>query len=73
MIQLARPIVTTIANIVFRSFVLLDLKSGDGQRAETVIPTGRNFGLVEWIKRSISERRKLYRIDWVQKLELVMA
>ena len=43
------------ANIVFCCFVFLDLKSGDGRTdgrttcAKTMIPTGRDFGLVEWI------------------------
>ena len=52
MIHSARPIVTPVANIVFCCFVFLDLKSGDGRMdkcAKTMIPTGRNFGLAEWI------------------------
>ena len=41
-------------------FVLLDLKSGDGRTdvrttcAKTRIPTGRDFGLAEWIKKKVS-------------------
>ena len=52
MIHSARPIVTPVANIVF-----LDLKSGDGRTdewttcAKTMIPTGRDFGLVAWINK----------------------
>ena len=48
---LARPIVMPVANIVYCCFVFLDLKSGDGQTtcAKTMIPTGRNLGLPEWI------------------------
>ena len=51
MIHSARPIVTPVANIIFSCFVLLDLKSGDGRTtcAKTRIPTGRDFGLAEWI------------------------
>ena len=50
MIHSDRPIV---ANIVFCCFVFLDLKSGDGRTtwAKTMIPTGRDFGLVEWINK----------------------
>ena len=53
MIHSARPIVTLIANIVFCWVVLLDLKSGDGRTtcAKTIIPTGHDFGLAEWIKK----------------------
>ena len=51
MIHSARPIVTPVENIVFRCFVFLDLKSGDGRTAcaKTMIRTGRDFGLAEWI------------------------
>ena len=53
----ARP---TVANIVFCCFVFLNLKSGEGRgRAygrttcvKTMIPTGRDFGLAEWIKKT---------------------
>ena len=42
-----------VANIVFCCFVLLDLKSGDvrmdGQNVQKQFPTGRDFGLAEWI------------------------
>ena len=59
MIHSARPIVTPVANIVFCCFVFLDLKSGDGRGrtdgrttcAKTMIPTGHDFGLAEWIKK----------------------
>ena len=44
MIHSARPVVMPVANIVFCFFVFLDLKSGDGR-----IPTGRDFGLAEWM------------------------
>ena len=51
MIHSARPIVLPVANIDFCYFVFLDLKSGDGRItcAKTIIPTGRDFGLAEWI------------------------
>ena len=51
MIHSARPIVSLVANIVFCSFILLDLKSGDGRKtcAQTKIPTVRDCGLAEWI------------------------
>ena len=58
MIHSDRPIVTPVANSVFCCFVFLDLKSGDGWTdgradvrtcAKTIIPTGRDFGLAEWI------------------------
>ena len=53
LIHSARPMVTPVANIVFCCFVFLDLKSGggwtDGQHAKTMIPSGRDFGLAEWI------------------------
>ena len=58
MIHSARPKVTPVANIVF-CCVLLDLKSGEGRTdirtngrttcAKTMIPTGRDCGLAEWI------------------------
>ena len=53
MIHSARPIVTTVANIVFCCFVFLDLKiwgaRTDGRTAcaKTMIPTGRDFGQVD--------------------------
>ena len=56
MIHSARPIVTPVANIVFCCFVFLDLKSGDGRTdnmCKTMIPTGRDFGLAEWIKNEM--------------------
>ena len=43
-------------------FVLLDLKSGDGRTdrrttcAKTMIPTGRDLGLAEWIKKQCIRR-----------------
>ena len=43
MIHSARPIVKPVANIVLCCFVFLEL------RAKTMIPTGRDFGLTEWI------------------------
>ena len=56
----ARPTVSPVATIVFCCFVLLDLKSGDGRQygrtngrttcAKTMITTGRDCGLAEWIK-----------------------
>ena len=51
MIYSARPIVSPVANIVFGCFVFLDLKSEDRRTtcAKTMIPTGRDFGLAEWI------------------------
>ena len=52
MIHSARPIVTPVANIVSCCFVFLDLKSVDGRTCEiTMIPTGRDFGLAEWIDK----------------------
>ena len=56
MIHSARLIVTPVANIVFCSFVLLDLKSGDGRTTcvKTMIPTGRDYRLAEWIKKAES-------------------
>ena len=58
-IHSARPIVTPVANIVFCCFVFLDLESGDGQTwAKTMIPTGHDFGLAEWIK-NCSLRNKI--------------
>ena len=64
MIHAARPLVTPVANIVFCCFVFLDLKSGDvhgrtdGRTtcAKTIIPTGLDFGLAEWIKRFFFQR-----------------
>ena len=52
MIHSARPIVKPVANIGFCCFVFRDLKSGDGRTtcAKTMIPTGRDFRLAEWIK-----------------------
>ena len=51
MIHSARPTATPVANIVFCYFVLLNLESGDGWTtcAKTMIPTGRDCGLAEWI------------------------
>ena len=53
MIHSARPIITPVTNIVF-CFVVLELKSGDGRTtcAKRIIPTGRYFGLAEWINTS---------------------
>ena len=56
MINSARLIVTPVTNIVFCCFVLLDLKSGesrDGRTtcAKTIILTGHDFGLAEWINK----------------------
>ena len=56
MIHSARSIVTPVANIVFCCFVLLDLKSDADVRttcAKTIIPTGRDFGLAEWINNVV--------------------
>ena len=59
MIHWVIPIVTPVANIVFCCYVFLDLKSGDGRTdrrttcAKTMIPTGRDFGLVEWINNFV--------------------
>ena len=65
MIHSARPIVTPVANIVFCCFVFLDLKSGDGRTtcAKTMIPTGHDFGLAEWINNVSGQnsRKKLYK------------
>ena len=43
--------VTPVANIVFCCFVFLNWKSGDrlATCAKTMVPTGRDFGLAEWI------------------------
>ena len=55
MIHSARPIVTPVANVVVRSFVFLDLNSGNVRTdvrttcAKTIINTGRDCGLAEWI------------------------
>ena len=57
---LGQTIVTPVANIVFCCFVFLDLKSGDLRTctdvrttcAKTIIPTGCDFGLAEWINKS---------------------
>ena len=55
MIHPARLTVSPVANIVFCYLVLLDLKSGDGCTdrrttcVKTMIPTGRDCGLAEWI------------------------
>ena len=60
MIRSATPIVAPVANIVFCCFVFLDLKSGDGRTdgrttcVKTMIPTGHDFRLVEWIKNVTS-------------------
>ena len=57
MIHSGRPIVTSVANIVFCCFVFLDLKSGDVRTditcAKTMIHTGRDSGLAEWIKNKL--------------------
>ena len=55
MIHSARPTVSPVANIVFWFFVFLDLKSGEYIRttcAKTMIPTGRDCVLAEWINKS---------------------
>ena len=51
MIHSARQIVMPVEKIIFCCFVFLDLKSGDVRTtcAKTMIPTGRDFGLAEWI------------------------
>ena len=56
MIHSARPIVMPVANIVFCCFVFLDLKSRDGRTtcAKTMIPTGHDFGLAEWINKILA-------------------
>ena len=59
MIHSTKPTVSPVANIVFCCFVILDLKSGDGRTdgrttcVKTIIPTGRDFGLAEWINSLI--------------------
>ena len=57
MIHSARPIDTPLFSVVL---FFLDLKSGDGQTtcAKTIIPTGRDFGLAEWIKRKKKKKNK---------------
>ena len=69
MIHSARPIVTLVANFVFCCFVFLDLKSGDEWTTyvKTMIPTGRDFGLAEWIK-SVIEVRKEGKLEYRTKL-----
>ena len=57
MIHSARHIVTQVANIVFCCFVFLDL-SYFRTYAKTMIPTGRDYGLAEWI--NVSSVRKYY-------------
>ena len=57
MIHSARPTVSSVGNNV--CFILLDFEKGDGRTdgrtdgpttcAKTIIPTGRDFGLAEWI------------------------
>ena len=50
MIHSARQIVTPVAIIVFCCFVFLDFeKCARTACAKTMIPTGRDFGLAEWI------------------------
>ena len=58
MIHSARPIVTPVANIVFCCFVFLDWRSGDGRTpcAKTMIPTGLDFGLTEWINKDLLDQ-----------------
>ena len=54
--QWSTLIITPVANIVFCCFVFLDLKSGDGRTdnmCENNVPTGRDFGLAEWIENCI--------------------
>ena len=64
MIHSARPIVMPVANIIFCCFVFLDLKSGDGfmdgqtKCAKTMIPTGRDFGLAELIKKKKKKKKE---------------
>ena len=56
----ARPIVTPVANIVFCCFVFLHLKYGDvrtDNMCEDNIPTSREFGLAEWIKKREKKER----------------
>ena len=58
MIHSARPIVGEASSEhCFCCFVFLDLNSGDGRTAcaKTMIPTGRDFGLAEWINVFLSE------------------
>ena len=58
MIHLARPIVRPVANIVFCCFVFLILKNENGRTdgwttcEKNNYPTGRDFGLAEWIKNT---------------------
>ena len=56
MIHSARPIGTPVANIAFCCFVFLDLKSGNvlvRTCAKTMIITGRDSGLAEWINNTV--------------------
>ena len=55
MIHSARPTVTPITNIVFCCFVFCTVDKWVRTYvrttcAKTIIPTGRDFGLAEWIK-----------------------
>ena len=80
MIHSARPIVTPVANIVFCCFVLLDLKSGDGRTyvrtkcAKTIIPTGSDCGLAEWINK-VSEIETLMNLltKWELKNNMLLS
>ena len=52
MIISARPTASPVATIVFCSFVLLDLKSGDGrtdERTDNICENNDDCGLAEWI------------------------
>ena len=60
LIHSARPIVTPVANIVFCCFVFIDMKRflrtyGRTTWAKTMIPTGRDCGLAEWINIKCAE------------------
>ena len=67
MIHSARATVSPVATIVFCSFVLLDFESGDGRTdgrttcGKTMIPTGRDCGLAEWINKWINASMVLLR------------
>ena len=70
MIHSARPIVTPLANIVFCCFVFLYL-NGRTTCAKTIIPTGRDFRLAEWINKTVQMpyyTRMIYGDDKVMKL-----
>ena len=78
MIHSARPIVRSVANIVFCCFVLLGETSGDERTyvrtscAKTIIPTGRDFGLAEWINICKSNDHLFGLVLWVKNEDVVI-